>query len=231
MQYPIIPLVRNKYFPDGHGFGKFRGGRAVSIFYVIRGNRSTILQPTIGGVSLFPISPGLFGGYSPPPAPSVRIKKRKNLDLKNLLTLVLEDPVEFFKGDGRDYDIYTDNYFSGGIPLEEGDMAFYVGFAGPGYGDVLDRDLGLIEKDLKDHSISEWAAEHVYRVAFDPVTLDINPETTLELRKQEVQERLKRGKSFDAFQGEWSKKKPSEDILKCFGHWPFPEEKPEIIEM
>ena len=25
MQYPIIPLIRNKYFPDGHGFGKFRG--------------------------------------------------------------------------------------------------------------------------------------------------------------------------------------------------------------
>ena len=231
MQYPLIPLIRNKYFPDGHGFGKFRGGRAASIFYVIKGNRSPLLQPTIGGVSLFPISPGLFGGYSPAPAPSVRIKKKNDVDLKELLTLLLEDLAEFFKRDGTDYDIITDNYFSGGIPLEEGDMAFYVGFAGPGYGDALERAPEGVEQDLKDHSISTWAAEHVYKVGFDPETLDVDPEASDKMRKQEIGERLKRGQTYDAFEEEWSKKTPPEDIMNCFGPWPFSKETPELIKM
>jgi len=231
MQFPIIPLIRNKYFVDGHGFGKYRGGRPAAVFYVVKGNKSPILQPTIGGVSLFPISPGFFGGYSPPPAPSVRIKRLKDFDLKEALDLMLKDPAEFFKGEGEKYKIYTDNYFSGGVPLEEGDMAFYVGFGGPGYGDSIERDPELVEKDLKDHSISGWAAEHVYKARFDPVTLDVDPDATKELREKEKKERLKRGKSYEDFQKEWSKKSPSEAILKCFGPWPFPEEKPEVIEM
>ena len=231
MQYPVIPLLRNKYFPDGHGFGKYRGGRPASIFYVFKGAKSPILQPTIGGVSLFPISPGLFGGYSPPPSPSVRIKKGKEINLKRILTMLLEDPAEFFKNQGIDYDIYTDNYFSEGFALEEDDMAFYVGFGGPGYGDALEREAKLVEQDLKDRSISAWVAENVYKVAFDPVTLDVDPEATNEMRHQEKGERLKRGKPYDQFYEQWSKKKPSEGILKCFGPWPFSEETPELIEM
>jgi len=231
MQFPVVPLIRNKYFADGHGFGKYRGGRPVSIFYVVKDNKSPIMQPTIGGVSLFPISPGLFGGYSPPPAPSVRIKKLKDFDLKEILDLMLKDPAEFFKGDGDKYKIYTDNYFSGGLPLEEDDMAFYVGFGGPGYGDVLERDPKLVEQDLKDHSISTWAAEHVYKVKFDPVTLNVDPEATKELCEEERKARLKRGKTYEEFQKEWSKKKPPESILNCFGPWPFSEEKPELIRM
>jgi len=184
MQFPIVPLIRNKYFVDGHGFGKYRGGRPAAVFYVVKNNKSPILQPTIGGVSLFPISPGFFGGYSPPPAPSVRIKRLEDFDLKEALDLMLKDPAEFFKGEGE-----------------------------------------------KDHSISGWAAEHVYKARFDPVTLDVDPEATNELREKEKKERLKRGRSYEEFQKEWSKKSPSEAILKCFGPWPFPEEKPEVLEM
>jgi acetophenone carboxylase len=231
MQYPVIPLIRNKYFPDGHGFGKYRGGRPAAIFYVIKDNKSPIAQPTIGGASLFPVSPGLFGGYSPPPAPSVRIKKLKDFNLKEALDQLLNDPPSFFEKDGDAYKIYSDNYFSSGMFLEEGDMAFYVGFGGPGYGDPLERDPKLVERDLKEHSISTWAATNVYKVQFDSVTLDVDPEATNKLRQKARKERLKRGKSYKEFLKIWSKKKPPESILKHFGPWPFPGKKPELIEM
>jgi hypothetical protein len=42
---------------------------------------------------------------------------------------------------------------------------------------------------------------------------------------------LKRGTTYDAFEEEWSKKTPPEDIMKCFGPWPFSEETPELIKM
>jgi acetophenone carboxylase len=231
MQYPIIPLIRNKYFADGHGFGRYRGGRPVSIFYVVKGNKSPLLQPTIGGASLFPISPGLFGGYSPPPAPSIRIKKLKEFDLKEVLDLMLRDPSEFFKRDGDLYQIHSDSYFSGGFPLEEGDFAFYVGFGGPGYGDVLERDPKLVEQDLKDHSLSPWAAENVYKAKFDPETLDVDVLATDEFRKNEKEERLRRGQFFEKFEEEWSQKRPSDSVLRNFGPWPFAQEKPGLIRM
>jgi acetophenone carboxylase len=144
---------------------------------------------------------------------------------------VLDDPSAFFKGHGKLYEIHTDSYFSGGMPLEEEDMALYVGFSGPGYGDVLERDPKLVEQDLKDRSISTWAAENVYKVEFDPDTLDVDVAGTKKNRVAERKARLARGKTWDAFQEEWSAKKPPENIMKNFGPWPFPEEQKEIIEM
>jgi acetophenone carboxylase len=161
----------------------------------------------------------------------VRIKKLKDFDLKEIIDLMFRDPVEFFKRDGDEYKVYVENYFSDGFPLLEGDMAFYVGYGGPGYGDVLERDARLVEQDLKDHSLSPWAAENVYKVKFDPVTLDVDFEATKELRDTERAMRLRSGRRFEEFQKEWSKVRPPEAILKDFGPWPFPEEKVELINM
>jgi hypothetical protein len=88
-----------------------------------------------------------------------------------------------------------------------------------------------VEQDLKDHSLSPWAAENVYKVNFDPVTLDVDFEATKELRDMERTMRLRSGRRFEEFQKEWSKVRPPEAILKDFGPWPFPEEKAELISM
>ena len=37
--------------------------------------------------------------------------------------------------------------------------------------------------------------------------------------------------AYDAFEAQWSTKTPPEDMMNCFGPWPFPEETPELIKM
>jgi acetophenone carboxylase len=75
-------------------------------------------------------------------------------------------------------------------------------------------------EDLKKNIVSEWTARQMYRVAYDEERRKVDPEKTKELRDAERHARLQRGKSYDSFHEEWSKKKPPEEILQYYGSWP-----------
>jgi len=231
MQFPLVGLFRNKYFKDGHGFGKYRGGRPIAFAHFVHQAKSPVAQPTIAGVTTFPINVGLFGGYAPPPSPSIRIKKT---NLKEIIEKYPEDiPYDLedmLKGKIKG-DLDVDQYFSGARFLEEGDIALYAGYGGPGYGDVLERSPDLVIKDLKEESISHWVAQNVYKVAYDPETLEVDYDRTEELRDKERDERKRRGKPYEDFEKEWLRKKPKEEMLRYFGPWPYPEKVPELIKM
>ena len=76
--------------------------------------------------------------------------------------------------------------------------------------------------DLLENLITEEVADKVYGLVTDPDTGDVDVEKTEQKRSEMRQERLREGKPFDAFIEEWSKKKPKEEILNYYGHWPEP---------
>jgi len=104
--------------------------------------------------------------------------------------------------------------------FEEGDLLFGFSGGGPGYGDPLERDPESILEDLKKQIVSDWTAQHIYHLAYDPERRKLDVEKTKEQRNQERRARLARGKTFDEFQQEWNKKSPPKEILQYYGSWP-----------
>ena len=100
---------------------------------------------------------------------------------------------------------------------------FYVPMGGgAGYGDVLERDPGMVLKDVKKGMCTHWAASNLYKIVYDEKTLRLDAEKTELLRDGERRERLKRGKKYNEFELEWSKLKPPEKILEYYGTYPHP---------
>jgi len=91
---------------------------------------------------------------------------------------------------------------------------------GKGYGDVLEREPQAVVDDVRDEIISDWTAHNVYHVAYDDETWTADAEKTQELRRRESERRLSQGKSYDEFEKEWLKRRPSEDQLVYYGSWP-----------
>ena len=112
-----------------------------------------------------------------------------------------------------------------------GDIIVNQATGGSSYGDVLERAPDLVMKDIKDEIISHWTAENVYKVVYDHQTLEVDGAKTHEVRQKEKENRLKRGRSYQDFEKEWSQKKPKDDILKYYGSWPDAKKVREIIRI
>ncbi len=221
MQYPTLCLFRNHYMKDGHGFGRFRGGRMVEACYLIH-NVRVLYTLTLGAASSrIPSSAGLYGGYLSPPIPCIRLKDH------GLKERFLSDPS---KVPYSTVELFTDPEIGGTFsydmidsPVEisrEGEIIYIHAHSGSGYGDVLERDPGLVVKDLQDGTVSEWTAENIYKVAWDRDTFKVDEARTRELREAEKKARMQRGKPFEEFEKEWMMRKPRQDILRHFGPWP-----------
>lgn len=104
--------------------------------------------------------------------------------------------------------------------FKEGDIFVGCSHGGVGYGDVLERDPALVMQDCKNHIISDWVAQNVYHVVYDPVTFSFDEEKTRKRRETVRNERLKNGLQYDKFLKKWSTHQPSQDILKYYGSWP-----------
>ncbi|TAK36759.1 MAG: hypothetical protein EPO21_01480 [Chloroflexota bacterium] len=223
-EYPIVPIFRSRYFKDGHGFGKYRGGRPMAAAYMVHGTPMMFVL-SISGFCKFPIGRGLFGGYMPPCLVTLYVQNG------NLKQIIQETPekipydIEQFIANVQG-DILVRHTHSGLIVLQEGDIMCTMAIGGPGYGDAIERDARLVVKDLKEHSISDWTAEKVYKVAYDPKTYMVDEAKTVELRAQELEDRKRRGKPYSEFMAEWSQKKPKDEILPNYGPWPGPEMAP-----
>jgi len=221
IQYPVLCLFRNRYMADGHGFGRFRGGRTVEACYIIH-NVFQVFSLTIGAAgSKFPRSAALFGGYQSPPIPCVRLKDH------NIKDIFIDDQKNI---PYSSWELLTNPEIKGEFSFEtlnspmditdEGDILYIHSHGGGGYGDVLERDPALVVKDVKDGTTSEWTARNIYRVAYDQQTFEIDEAKTRKLREKERKDRIKRAKPYDEFENEWKQKSPDEDLLEYFGIWP-----------
>lgn len=212
---PYLFLFR-KHAVDSGGAGKYRGGLGVESGWVAHGMPFGIMT-TVGAGAKIPNAPGLFGGYASTIGPCVTvwdsgyeemIKKGEKMPKSRA------DLIEKMK----DKVSVTAKH----IPLRQfhsGDILTSQNPGGGGYGDPLERDPALVIKDLREGAISHWAAENVYKVAYDKDKLLLDEKGTEELRKAERANRKKRGKSFEEFEEEWSSLRPPAKCLEFFGPW------------
>ena len=215
-----VTVTLSQHWKDSCGHGSHRGGAGGVQQWMIH-KVPQLVSLCMGNGSKVPLSQPLFGGYASPPIPGISVRKADLLKkMENgdpALSLDHRDMLE--KGTvGGDwtYELIarTPNVF------QEGDLLFGFSGGGPGYGDPLERDPQHVLEDLRNNIISDWTAQNIYRVVYDPERRKLDVQATNRTREEERRARLARGKSFDEFESEWSKKSPPAEILQWYGSWP-----------
>ncbi|MGB9403364.1 MAG: hydantoinase B/oxoprolinase family protein [Candidatus Acidiferrales bacterium] len=215
-----VTVTLSQHWKDSSGPGLRRGGSGGVQQWMIH-KVPALVSLCMGNGSKVPLGQPLFGGYASAPIPGISVRKADLLQKMN-------------DGDARvsmDHRDILENRTIGGewnfeliarTPkvYEEGDLLFGFSGGGPGYGDPLERDPEEVMEDLRKKIVSDWTAQHIYRIAYDSERHRVDVEKTREQRAETRRARLGRGKSFDDFHQEWNKKRPPEEILQWYGTWP-----------
>ncbi len=215
-----VTVTLSQHWRDSCGPGLHRGGSGGVQHWMVH-KVPEVVSMCMGNGSKVALGQPLFGGYASSPIPGVSIRKA---DL--LKQMAAGDPQLTL--DNRDVLERTSIHGDWNFELvartpkvyEEGDLLFGFSGGGPGYGDPLERDPDEVLEDLRKQIISDWTAEKIYRIAYDRERRKLDPEKTKQQRDEERRARLARGKSFDEFHKEWSKKSPPKEILQWYGSWP-----------
>ncbi|WP_290183427.1 hydantoinase B/oxoprolinase family protein [Corynebacterium auriscanis] len=218
-EVPFLQLVSKRVVQDNQAFGKYRGGMGYEMIVAARNTPSWGFMTVTSGAK-FSSVPGLFGGYGCPTYPLAMVKGI------NIFDIVKKDPSQFDLSMKR---VMNEQPYEGGKystyhmglqfdHSQEGELYMIAQGAGGGYGDVLERDPELVMKDIKHGRISEWVASNIYHVEWNRETLVVDTERTEQLRKEERQARLNRGKPYTEFVKEFVTEEPAEDLL-YFGSW------------
>ena len=215
-----VTVTLSQHWRDSCGPGLHRGGSGGVQHWMVH-KVPEVVSMCMGNGSKVALGQPLFGGYASSPIPGVSIRKA---DL--LKQMAAGDPQLTL--DNRDVLERTSIHGDWNFELvartpkvyEEGDLLFGFSGGGPGYGDPLERDPDEVLEDLRKQIISDWTAEKIYRIAYDRERRKLDPEKTKQQRDEERRARLARGKSFEEFQKEWSKKSPPKEILQWYGSWP-----------
>jgi N-methylhydantoinase B/oxoprolinase/acetone carboxylase alpha subunit len=220
-----------KHWKDSGGFGKYRGGAGTNVAWAVKGVPFLVYQSIIKHHKV-PITQGLFGGYPPPSHPGIKIVNANYFEkMKNGDADIPVNTTDLVKNRSIDGDYVVERAPRPAAPVMDGDIYVANSTGGGGYGDVLDRDPENVIKDLKDELISDWVAQNIYKVSYDPETLTLDKEKTEKLREAEKKDRLGRGKRYDEFMVEWSTKQPPEEALIYYGSWPNAEPLRQIVRM
>ena len=225
LRTPFIYLFRQ--IPcDAGGFGRQRGGAGIANCILLRGNIGPYSVSSVGVTTRFPVDQGIFGGYAAALAPIVEVKDAGWM--KSVLAdtgvwpstyhELLEDVQTRHRIDDSASNEYSVNGTISGT-REEGSVVALIASSAGGYGDVLDRDPEAVVRDLRRGFTSAWAAHNVYHVRFHDDG-SLNDVATAEARDQEHASRIRRGMKYDEFESQWSRKKPSDEILRFYGPWP-----------
>lgn len=156
-----IKVERYELRMDSEGPGKNRGGFGLirDLRFVGRRWSGDKLSKEARSSSLVGRSEvptwGILGGHSPPP---------------NLTIINPGRPDE--KAQSRFH----------GYPLKCGDVVRMLTSGGGGYGNPLERDVRLVQKDVRDGLVSVKRAKEVYGVLLDSDTYEIDMEGTEKLR-------------------------------------------------
>jgi acetophenone carboxylase len=209
-----------KTLKDSCGHGKYRGGAGITVAWLVKGADHVVYQSIIKSSRVQALQP-FFGGYPPSTHPGIQVRCSNALEKmmegeKTLPTDVHE--LIMGKAIGGEYKITTN--LRPAETFAEGDIFVGCSHGGVGYGDVLERDPFLVMKDVKQGIISEWVAQNIYHVVYEPETYAVNSEETIKRRNGERMSRIKKGKKYTAFAKEWSDRQPGRKILKYYGQWP-----------
>ena len=182
---PMLFLYR-AFFPDSGGDGAFRGGRAAGSAWIPYGVEQLRCSVTAHGVEV-PVSYGQFGGWPGVCNRQMVISGTRVMDLfeSGELPLMLEsitEPIDLKKlgGEMRWLAAKVEEF-----NLQPGDVVQYTWQGGGGYGDPLERDPVLVERDVQLGDITRRRAEDRYGVTLG------DPKSTRERRAGIRSARLK----------------------------------------
>jgi N-methylhydantoinase B len=171
--YPIIYLYRRELAESG-GHGRFRGG--VGLDWAITPYHAGAIEiaTNTGGLGLAATNgEGLMGGY-PAVAHTLRLTQGTNLSEWFADGRVPTDIEKLKSQSSRALRGKTNS-----TPLNEGDVFSGTVVGGGGFGDPLDRDLGLLAADLAASYLSLESAHVVYGVVLaDDGTIDADATDT-----------------------------------------------------
>jgi N-methylhydantoinase B/acetone carboxylase alpha subunit len=195
-----------RVMPNTAGYGKYRGGSGWEALRVLFGIRKNSALIYVGGSSYTFTGCGVSGGYPPPTSFRVWASKtdlKERWDKKLPYPLGERDPEDSeieknIKGEivRLDYGTIYPRVF------DEYDVLHYFIYGGPGYGDPLERDLKLVEKDLNEGIYTEDVIRKVFGVAAEKDAEGrwrVNREKTEELRRELRKKRAERAISFEEF--------------------------------
>jgi N-methylhydantoinase B/oxoprolinase/acetone carboxylase alpha subunit len=192
---PPIYLAREIHV-DGGGYGKYRGGNGVLSLYMVWGTKDI----DIGGFGAAPIysAPGLMGGY---PAGALYMWVGSHTDMRQ--SIAERRPIPGGEGVDPERPDFVrmirgrweliPGHNRVGQPAREGDLFTAMTGDGGGFGDPIEREPELVRKDLGNGVTTAWTARHVYCVAIDATTLEIDREETEKLRQAKRKERKRLG--------------------------------------
>ncbi|MBI5277714.1 MAG: hydantoinase B/oxoprolinase family protein [Burkholderiales bacterium] len=219
-EFPLLVPLSN-HWKDSCGHGKYRGGVGTVQLWVAH-HVPAVYMMAIADNSKLQTPQPLFGGYAPCTVPGIGIRnanvKQLMAEGSKVLDLDVQDLLTTKPIDGQ----YEVEFQGRSVrPYNNGDVAtFAFSCGGTGYGDPLDRDAKAVEQDLVKGVLSAQAARDIYKVAWDEVQRRVDLDETARLRGAELAARKARGRAYDAFEAEWLKQKPRDEILAYYGTWP-----------
>ncbi len=215
---PIVKIVPHRLLCDNQGFGKYRGGTGYQVIATVRRSDAFGFMTTCVG-SKFPSTYGLFGGYGAPTYPLCKVKG------VNAFERLVELPEEKWTipsiMNERPFPEAKYSTHHMGMQFEivkQGEVYMISQGAGGRYGDPLDRDPETVMRDVREGLVSDWVAQEIYRVVYDPRTRSVDAEATERARVEERQHRIQRGKPYDDFVREWVQPEPPENV-SYYGSW------------
>jgi acetophenone carboxylase len=216
---PHIHLFQ-KILKDSCGHGKHRGGAGITVAWLVRDVPEAVYQSIVKSSRVQALQ-SFFGGYPPPTHPGIQVRNSKVVEMmargeRDIPT----DVYGLVKNEVAGGECEVTTNLRAARSFKEGDIFVGCSHGGVGYGDVLERDPLSVTTDLRRGIISEWVARNVYHVVYDPATLVANEEETRKKRDQVRKERVKNGLKYNHFLRDWSRRQPTEGILKYYGSWP-----------
>jgi N-methylhydantoinase B len=184
--WPVLYLFK-RFRKNSGGPGRFRGGVSMEIAWVLN---DTEEMEGGGSQSNREISGfGLFGGY---PGSTNWFVTKKNTDIHQWIEAKKEIPQEL--RDLKGIEEYQPAKFPAVEPfvLKSGDVFYMNTMGGGGFGDPLDRDPLMVERDVRDGYVSLQQAFDGYGVVIDAKTLEFDLAETNKKREDLRRERLRR---------------------------------------
>lgn len=166
MTGPNVYIGRS-FVPDHHAIGRYRGGAAWESLWVVRGSRLVNVTLSASGAHNGGVfHKGLFGGY---PAPGWKCLWARGTNLQELIAADEKVPSSINEAEAmlKAGTLKAAEWYCGPLNtwspnLADGDL-FGVNYnGGCGYGDPIERDRAMIEKDLANRLITERYARKVY---------------------------------------------------------------------
>jgi acetophenone carboxylase len=214
----FLHLFQNELIDSG-GPGKYRGGTGVESALVLYHMPRAVVS-SMGATTRVLIGQGLFGGYPPPAVPGIHVVGSDALEKLGAGEALPRDFRELAEKRAIKGQYRFERTARPSRMIGKGDLISVIASGGAGYGDVLERDPSLVARDVREQRVSPDAAAEIYCVALDPGSGEADLEETARRRAQARQARLARGKPWAEFMVQWSKQKPPEDMLSCYGSWP-----------